>query len=71
VETLFLGGFSGRGRRQRRHSAIDIAPWDIKGKASASGYERRRLGATIASYTHVGGATVPELVDSARALDDG
>jgi galactonate dehydratase len=75
-QTLFRGGFFPAQRiLTAAISAIDIALWDIKGKALGvpvhdllGGRVRDR----VVCYPHNGGATVPELVESClRSVEEG
>jgi L-alanine-DL-glutamate epimerase-like enolase superfamily enzyme len=75
-QTLYRGGFfPAEGAVAAAVSAIDIALWDIKGKAlGVPVYELLggRVRDYVTCYTHVSGATVPELVQACRrAVDDG
>ena len=75
-QLLYRGGFfPAEGVAAAAISAIDIALWDIKGKAlGVPVYELLggRVRDYVTCYTHVGGATIPELVESCqRAIDAG
>ncbi len=75
-QTLYRGGFfPAEGVMAAAISAIDIALWDIKGKAlNVPVYELLggRVRDYVTCYTHVSGGSVPELVEACqRAIDEG